>query len=373
MPRSLLRSLPALAVLALAACDGDSTHSEDTFVANRALARIQRDETREELKLDVPVLAMQVVSVLDPARATTVVVGGTFDDLDDTRASPMLELYIPGALKPGSYPIGVLDPASYELPSADETSVFGLLAASRSSGATPSLFATTGGSVEVVSVEPATGRLPGHLRARMNLELREFSLDEDVFGFGGGATGRGTVDGLMLQSPASDAEVAFTGAYTGATERDLLSSSFSQYAGSPRDWLFLTRAGSLEGGIGTLDLHLARVPVAGETLRFSPVFPDVLRSSPPADSVSAAVLEVFGATGMQAYLSTSGQLRVESATAEAVRGTLTLTLTETDRATGRRGTRTVTASGRVGFALTSASPFLNRSSAHRAALLRSRR
>ena len=75
---SLLRSVPALAtVLALAACNGDSTRPGDEFVRNRVVARVQKAESNEELKLDAPLMGLHVASVLDPARAFTLLLGGS--------------------------------------------------------------------------------------------------------------------------------------------------------------------------------------------------------------------------------------------------------------------------------------------------------
>lgn len=349
----MLRSLlPALAVVALAACDGNSTHSEDRFVANRAIVRVQKDESGEVLKLDAPVTALQVVSALDASRGFTAVVGGDLDDDPGEEMSPMLALYLPGALAPRAYPVGLLDETSAMAPPPEDgTSTYGVVAAAGNGGKT-GYFATTGGSVEVVSVDPASGQRPGHLRARLGLELREVRM-EPPFGFGSNASGDGTVDGLLVQVLASDADLSFSGAFTGVAQRELLGGVFGGMGGS-YDWTLLVgpRDGTASG-LGSLDLHLARIPAAGETIRFSPVAPRELRAraGTPADTVSGAILEVFD-TSSRRYLSTAGQLHVESATPDAARGTLTLTLTELD-ASGRLGTRTVTATGRVGLSRTS--------------------
>lgn len=375
------RSLTALAaVLALAACDGNSPRAGDEFVANRVVARVQKSETGEELKLDAPLMALQVTSALDADRALTLVIGGDLLGIDTLSASipPMMQMLIPGTLAARTYPVGSLDLASETLPVLDGTShALASVVAPEPDGDNVDFFSSTGGSVEVLRADAATGRMPGHMRARVRLDLREFHFDRFPAVYGKQATATGALDGMLLASLASDADVTFTGAFTGRTPRELLGNVFGGLMGGPREWGFLvTASGSNPLAAGDLSIRLARIPGAGETLRFSAVAPDALYG-PAADTVNVAVLQVFTGDAFSPtqsmYVSSAGQLRVDAATSEAIRGTLTLTLAEYDFATGKTTGRTVSATGPVGLSLQEAPGLFNRSPAARAARARFQR
>lgn len=361
MLRFPVRALPVLALTALAACNGESTSSDDRFVPNRVVFRVEQDGSREELKVDAPLFALHAVSALDPARATTLALGG--DPMEFDGASPMLQLVLPGTLAARSYAVGAPDAAT----AGRETASGVVVVPGRDTDAV-NLFSSTGGTVEVVSADLGSGSVPGHLRARVAMDLTGFELRDEKPGGTIRATGRGMLDGPVLRALASDAEISFTGAFTGAVRRDLLSGVADRLFGATNDWFFLV--GSQGEEMGALDIHLARIPAAGETIRFAAIPPDVLRGSAgtAADSVNSALLAVFTAADVvrPSYLSTAGQLRVESASSEVVRGTLALTLTEFDPRTGQLGSRTVAASGRVAFALGDLPLSLSRSPALRA-------
>ena len=372
------RSLPTLAaLLALAACNNDSTRSGDEFVANRVVARVQKADSRQELKLDAPLMGLHVYSALDPARAFTMLLGG--DPFEGTEMGPMLQMIVPGRLTARSYPVGSLDiTAEEEMSPTEITTTLGFVVAPEPDGDDVDFFTTRGGTLDVVTAELGSATRPGRVQARVALDLREFYFDREPAGYGKEATGKGALDGPLMQSVASDAEVAFTGAFTGSTLRDLFGGMFREEPGSGRQWSFAVGTpgrAPREGSFGHLSLRLGRIPAAGQTIRFTMVEPDTtFRRTGPADTASSAELQVFTisetrdtlAWGPPVYLSTSGELRAESATAEAIRGTLTLTLTEYDFRTRKLGTRTVTASGRVGLALLEAPPFFNRAPAVRA-------
>ena len=380
MPK--LRSFTTLAALAaLAACNSDSTRSGDEFVANRVVARVQKADSRQELKLDAPLMGIHVYSALDPARAFTMLLGG--DPFGESEMGPMLQMIVPGALTARGYPVGSLDiTAEEEMSPAEITTTLGMVVAPEPDGDDMDFFTTTGGTVDVVTADLGSATRPGRVQARVALDLREFYFDREPAGYGKQATGKGSLDGPLVQSVASDAEVAFTGAFTGSTLRDLMGGMFGEEPGLEpgvrRQWSFTVGTpgrAPREGSFGHLSLRLGRIPAAGQTVRFTTVQPDTTwRRTGPADTASSAELQVFTmretpdtlSWGSPVYLSTSGELRVESATAQAIRGTLTLTLTEYDFRTGKLGTRTVTASGRVGLSLTEAPPFFNRAPAVRA-------
>ncbi len=367
----MTRSLTALAaLLALAACEGSSPRTGDEFVANRVVARVQKSESGEELKLDAPLVALQVTSALDPARALTMVIGGDLFGVDTLRSlPPMLQLLIPGPLAARGYPVGSLDLTKDELPALDGTShVLASVVAPEPDGDDVDYFTSTGGSVEVVRADAATGRLPGHLRARVDLQLRELYFDRFPAVYGKSATGKGTLDGMMMATLASDADLAFTGAFNGRTPRELLGNVFGGMLGGEREWSFLVAESGLPAG--DLSLRLARIPATGETLRFSPVTPDRLLGP---DTASVAMLQLFTELDLGAdtvpfrsslYVSRAGELRVDAATPEAIRGTLTLTLAEYNEAGTPTG-RTVSASGRVGLSLQGAPGLFNRAPAAR--------
>ena len=360
----ILRILPAAAVLALAACNGDSTRPGDEFVANRVVARVQKAESGEELKLDAELMGLHVASALDASRAFTLLLGG--DMLGgEMEMGPMMELFIPGPLAARSYPVGVLDINADEPPAVDGlTTALAMVVAPEDDGDDMDFFSTTGGSVDVVSAAAASGRTPGHVRARVALDLREFYFDREPITYGKRATGKGSLDGPVMHTLASDAEVAFTGAFTGSTRRDLFDGMFG---GSPdgREWSFFVGTGGRDpyfDPYGQLSLALSRTPRAGETLRFAAVAPDSLfgPGAGSAPDTSAAFLYVSGGAterpdtlsrGGTLYLSTAGEFRVEAATADALRGTLTLTLAEYDLRTRTFGARRVTAAGRVGLSM----------------------
>jgi hypothetical protein len=378
------RSLTALAaVLALAACEGNSPRTGDEFVANRVVARVQKAETGEELKLDAPLMALQVTSALDASRALTLVVGSDLLGIDTLTAElpPMMQMLIPGPLAARTYPVGSLDLTSEMLPLLDGTShALASVVAPEPDGDDVDFFSSTGGSVEVVRADAGTGRLPGHMRARVRLDLREFHFDRFPAVYGKQATATGALDGLLFASLASDADVTFSGAFTGRTPRELLGSVFGGLMGGEREWGFLvTSSVSHELAVGELSIRLARVPGVGETLRFSSVAPGALYG-PAADTVSVAVLQVFSGTldgddpsTQSMYISSTGQLRVDAATPDAIRGTLTLTLAEYDFATGKTTGRTVSATGPVGLSLQEAPGMFNRTPAARAARARFQR
>jgi hypothetical protein len=377
------RSLTALAaVLALAACEGDSPRPGDEFVANRVVARVQKAEG-EELKLDAPLMALQVTSALDASRALTLVVGGDLLGIDTltTALPPMMQVLVPGPLAARTYPVGSLDLSSETLPLLDGTGdALASVAAPEPDGDDVDYFSSTGGSVEVVRVDAGMGRLPGHMRARVRLDLREFHFDRFPAVYGKQATATGALDGLLFESLASDADLTFSGAFTGRTPRELLGSMFGGLLGREREWGFLVTSSANQAlAAGELSLRLARVPGVGETLRFSSVAPDALYG-PGADTASVAVLHVFSGTldgddpsTQSMYISSAGQLRVDAATPDAIRGTLTLTLAEHDFATGKSTGRTVSATGPVGLSLQEAPGVFNRTPAARAARARFQR
>ena len=371
-------TFPAVAaLLALAACNGDSTRAGDEFVANRVVARVQKSGSRQELKLDAPLMALHVYSALDPARGFTMLLGG--DPYGEAEMGPMLQMIVPGALTARSYPVGSLDiTAEEEMPPSEITTTLGVVVAQEPDGDDVDFFTTTGGTLDVVTAELGSAARPGRVQARVALDLREFYFDRDPAGYGKQATGKGSLDGPMMQAAASDAELTFAGAFTGSTRRDLFGGMFGEEPGMERSWSFTVGTpgrNPREGSFGHLSLRLGRIPATGQTVRFRMVEPDTswLRTG-PADTASSAELQVFSFSetrdtlswGPPTYLSTTGELRVESATAEAIRGTLTLTLTEYDFRTRKLGTRTVTAAGRVGLALMDAPPFFNRAPAVRA-------
>lgn len=360
----ILRILPTAAVMALAACNGDSTRPGDEFVANRVVARVQKAESGEELKLDAELMGVHVASALDAGRAFTLLMGGDMFR-EEMAMGPMMELFIPGPLAARSYPVGVLDITAEEPPALDGlTTALATVVAPEKDGDDMDFFSTTGGKVDVVSAEAASGKAPGHVRARVALELREFYFDREPITYGKRATGKGSLDGPVLHTLASDAEIAFTGAFTGSTRRDLFDGIFG---GSPdgREWTFFVSSGGRDPYFdphGQLSLNLSRTPRAGETLRFAAVSPDSLyrRGGGSAADTSAAFLYVSGGATERPdtlsqrgtlYLSDAGELRVEAATADALRGTLTLTLVEYDIRTRTFGTRRVTATGRVGLSM----------------------
>jgi hypothetical protein len=383
------RPFPALAALvALAACNSDSTRSGDEFVPNRVVARVQKADSRQELKLDAPLMGIHVYSALDPERAFTMLLGG--DPFGESEMGPMLQMIVPGALTARGYPVGSLDITRDEgMSPAEITTTLGFVVAPEPDGDDMDFFTTTGGTVDVVTAELGSATRPGRVRARVALDLREFYFDREPAGYGKQATGKGSLDGPLMQTVASDAEVAFTGAFTGSTLRDLMGGMYGEEPGLQpgvrRHWSFnVGTPGSAprEGSFGHLSLRLGRIPAAGQTVRFTMVEPDTnwVRTG-PADTVSSAELQVFTISdtpdtlswGPPTYLSTAGELRVESATAQAIRGTLTLTLTEFDFRTRKLGTRRVTATGRLGLSLTEAPPFFSRAPAvraHRAAAKR---
>jgi hypothetical protein len=383
------RSTPTLAALVvLAACNSDSTRSGDEFVANRVVARVQKADSRQELKLDAPLMGIHVYSALDPSRAFTMLLGA--DPFGESEMGPMLQLIVPGVLTARGYPVGSLDiTAEEEMSPAEITTTLGIVVAPEPDGDDMDFFTTTGGTVDVVTADLGSVTRPGRVQARVALDLREFYFDREPAGYGKQATGKGSLDGPLMQSVASDAEVAFTGAFTGSTRRDLMGGMFGEEPGLEpgvrRHWSFtVSTPGSAPrgGSFGYLSLRLGRIPATGQTVRFTMVQPDTTWGRPgPADTASSAELQVIGpgdtpdtlSWDPPTYLSTSGELRVESATAQAIRGTLTLTLTEYDFRTGRLGTRTVTASGRVGLSLTDAPPFFSRAPAVRAHRAASRR
>ncbi len=375
MPR--FRSFSLAALVALAACDNDSTRSGDEFVANRVVARVQKADSRQELKLDAPLMGIHVYSALDPARAFTMLLGG--DPFGESEMGPMLQMIVPGVLTARSYQVGSLDiTEEEEMSPAEITTTLGIVVAPEPDGDDVDFFTTTGGTVDVVTAELGSPARPGRVQARVALDLREFYFDREPAGYGKQATGKGSLDGPLMQSVASDAELAFTGAFTGSTLRDLFGGMFGEEPGMGRQWSFNVGTpgrGQREGSFGQLSLRLGRIPATGQTVRFTMVAPDTMWGrTGPADTASSAELQVFtisempdtSSWGAPTYLSTSGELRVESATPEAIRGTLTLTLTEYDFRTRKLGTRTVTASGRVGLALKDAPPFFNRAPAVRA-------
>lgn len=377
MPR--FRSLPTLATLvALAACNNDSTRSGDEFVANRVVARVQKADSRQELKLDAPLMGLHVYSALDAARAFTVLLGG--DPFQESEMGPMLQMIVPGPLTARSYPVGSLDITAHdEMSPAEITTTLGIVVAPEPDGDDMDFFTTTGGTVNVVTAELGSTKRPGRVQARMALDLREFYFDREPASYGKQATGKGALDGPLMQSVASDAEIAFTGAFTGSTVRDLLGGMFGEEPGREpgvrRRWSFMVGTpgrAPREGSFGHLSLRLGRIPATGQTVRFRLVEPDTMFGrTGPADTASSAALQVFTmshtretpSAGAPLYLSTSGELRVESATAEAIRGTLTLTFTEYDFRTRKLGTGTVTASGRVGLGLMEAPPLFSRAPA----------
>lgn len=374
---SRFRSFSLAALVALAACDNDSTRSGDEFVANRVVARVQKADSRQELKLDAPLMGIHVYSALDPARAFTMLLGG--DPFGESEMGPMLQMIVPGVLTARSYQVGSLDiTADEEMSPAEITTTLGIVVAPEPDGDDVDFFTTTGGSLDVVTAELGSTARPGRVQARVALDLREFYFDREPAGYGKQATGKGSLDGPLMQSVASDAELAFTGAFTGSTLRDLFGGMFGEEPGMARHWSFNVGTpgrGQREGSFGQLSLRLGRIPATGQTVRFTMVVPDTMWGrTGPADTASSAELQVYTMSetpdtlswGAPTYLSTSGELRVQSATAEAIRGTLTLTLTEYDFRTRRLGTRTVTASGRVGLALMDAPPFFNRAPAVRA-------
>ena len=362
------RSLPVIAaVLALSACEGSSPRAGDEFVANRVVARVQKAESGEELKLDAPLMALQVTSALDADRALTLVIGGDLFGMDTLQSMPpMLQLLIPGPPAARTYPVGSLDLTTDEIPVLDgTTSVLASVVAPEPDGDDVDYFTSTGGSVQVVRADAATGRMPGHLRARVDLQLRELYFDRLPAVYGKQATGKGALDGMMMATLASDADITFTGAFNGRTPRELLGNVFGGMLGGGREWGFVVAESGLPAG--HLSLRLARIPAAGETLRFSEVAPDRLYG-PGTDTMSVAMLQLF--TGLDldsdtmphrssAYVSRSGELRVDAATPEAIRGTLTLTLAEYDHA-GKPTGRAVSASGRVGLSLREAPGLFNR-------------
>lgn len=369
------RSLPTLAaLLALAACNGDSTRSGDEFVANRVVARVQKADSRQELKVDAPLMGLHVASALDPSRAFTMLLGG--DPFGEAEMGPMLQMIVPGPLAARSYPVGKLDITEEEETSPDQlTTVLAMVVAPEPDGDDVDFFTTTGGTVDVVTAEAGSSNRPGRVQARVALDLREFYFDREPAGYGKAATGKGSLDGPLMHSVASDAELSFAGAFTGSTSRDLFGGMFGEEPGMERHWSFTVGTPARaprEGGFGHLSIRLGRIPGPGQWLRFTMVEPDTMYGrTGPADTTSSAVLQVFSmretpdtlAWGPPTYLSTAGELRVESATAEAIRGTLTLTLTEYDFRTRKLGTRTVTASGRVGLALLAPPPFFSRAPA----------
>jgi len=373
MPR--FRPLSTLAaLLALAACDNDSTRSGDEFVANRVVARVQKSDSRQELKLDAPLMGLHVISALDPARAFTMLLGG--DPFGEAEMGPMLQMIVPGPLAARRYPVGTLDITAEEEISPDQlTTALAVVAAPEPDGDDMDFFTTTGGTVDVVTAEAGSSSRPGRVQARVALDLREFYFDREPAGYGKAATGKGSLDGPLMHSLASDAEIAFTGAFTGSTSRSLLGAMFGEEPGMERQWGFEVGTPGRsrgEGSFGRLAIRLGRIPGAGQTVRFTMVAPDTMFTrTGPADTASSAELMVFSMNetrdtlswGAPVFLSTSGELRVESATAEAIRGTLTLTLTEYDYRTRGLGTRTVTASGRVGLALLAPPPFFSRAPA----------
>ena len=359
----ILRTLPAVAVLALAACNGDSTRPGDEFVANRVVARVQKAESGEELKLDAELMGMHVASALDPARAFTLLLGGDMRD-EEMPGGPMMELFIPGPLAARSYPVGTLDITDDEPPTLDGlTTALATVMAPEEDGDDLDFFTTTGGKVDVVSATAGSGRTPGHVRARVALELREFYFDREPASYGKRATGKGSLDGPVMHTLASDAELAFTGAFTGNTQRDLFDGLFGGGDYGEREWTFFVGSAGRDPYLnpyGQLSIRLSRAPSAGQTVRFGPVAPDSLfgrGGGSPADT-SAAFLYVSGGASERPdtlsmrgamYLATSGELRVEAASSDVIRGTLTLTFAEYDLRTRAFGPRRVTASGRVGL------------------------
>jgi hypothetical protein len=371
------RTLPAIAaLLALAACDGnDSPRPGDEFVANRVVARVQKSESAKELKLDAPLMALHVTSVLDARRALTLVIGGDMMAADTFSASmpQMLEMLIPGPLTARTYPVGTLDLANDAPPVLEgSNTALASVAAPEPDGDDVDYFTSTGGSVEVVKAELTDGPIPGRLRARVSLDLREFYFDRFPTSYGKQATGKGALDGPIMSTLASDGDITFTGAFSGRTSRELLPSIFGMTRGE-REWGFLLAGpGSTPlDPMGELTIRLARIPAAGETLRFAAIDPDAIYRGP--DTASVAMLHVFSEMGRDSlapgrsmfFISSAGQLRVEAATREAIRGTLTLTLAEYDYETRRATGRTVTATGPVGLALGDAPMLFNRAPAAR--------
>lgn len=345
--RSLARLVPFLAVAAFAACGnggGTTDPGEEAFVAGRVVARV--DKGGGDLRLDEPVQALHMASAIDPTRAVTWIVGGQPAGL----SAPMLQLLIPGALTPRAYPAGFfdfLDDGSVDDPSA-LPSAMGLLLAAAPGGANPAFFTSDGGSVQVVSADGGPGA-PGRLQARLDLRMREVRLDREAYG--GQATARGTVDGPLVHALASDARLSLAGAVSGTTRGEFPLDALNGTTGHGRTWTFWM------DGAGWVELHLGRIPAAGETLALQPLRRSGLDYA-PADS-SGLVLIIpddsapADSLGFRAfrYVSTAGELRVQSADAWAVRGTLTATLREHNPVTGAIGGRTVTATGPVGVVL----------------------
>jgi hypothetical protein len=364
MYRSLLSVPPLLMLATLAACDRDPNGSGGEFKANRVVARVQKEGEAQQLKLDVPLQGMQVTSVLSASRAFTLLIGGDPEAMEPDQAEPMMQLLVNGPLAVRGYPVLSVDfEAENPLPPGGEPAALGLVAAREPDGDDTDLFVTTGGALDVVEVRAPEASPLGRVRARVDLKLRELSMTTGTLGKP--ATGKGTLDGPVLQLPGSDAELSFTGAFAGSTVPDLLRSAFDFEPGA---WSF-----SAQGGTTMADfyLRLARIPRAGETVALRFVAPDTLRGTLGSDTASSALLGVYGRelqTSGGVFLSTSGELRVESADASSVRGTLTVTLTEYDFATEKLGTRTVTATGRVGLVTQAASPFFSRAPAVRARL-----
>lgn len=375
------RSLPAIAaLLALAACDGnDSPRPGDEFVANRVVARVQKSESGQELKLDAPLMALHVTSALDASRAFSLVIGGDLMAADTFSGSmpPMLQMLIPGALTARTYPVGSLDLTTDDVPSLEGSSTaLASVVAPEPDGDDVDFFTSTGGRVDVVKAELTDGPIPGRLRARVNLDLREFYFDRFPAGYGKQATGKGALDGPVMSTLASDADITFTGAFSGRTPRELLANLFGGMMGGEREWGFLVAGpGSTPmDAMGEFSIRLARIPAAGETLRFPAIAPEAIYG-PRADTASVAVLRVFTAVPTEPdtlaprrslfFVSSAGQLRVDAATPQAIRGTLTLTLAEYDMATRKATGRTVTAAGPVGLGLVDAPMLFNRAPAAR--------
>jgi hypothetical protein len=338
-----------LAVLAGACSEGGGPSEpavEEAFATGRVVARVQRD-AGGELRLDEPVQALHMASVLDPARAVTWVLGsgrsgGAFD-------APMLQLIIPGALSPRAYPAGFFDLVNGD--GVDDPSALpqtlGLVQAGGAGGGAAGFFTTAGGTVQVVGADGTPGA-PGRLRARLDLRVREVRPDRS--GYGGQGTARGTLDGPLVFALASDARLSLAGAVSGSTRGEFPLDALDGVTAHGRTWTFWV------GDQGWVELHLGRIPAAGETLPLQLLRRQQVRFDP--DDASGAVLIIPDPAapadqGFRAfqYVSTAGELRVESADAWAVRGTLTATLQEYDPSTGRLGARTVTATGPVGLVL----------------------